>query len=95
MRIPMILLATTLLTACSGEGPTTVGGSAVATGAGTTGTTPASSHSFIAPTEVKTYQGQGAGHAYKYDYTEILHYDKVPQLDAAGNIILDSLGFPT
>ena len=96
MRIPMILLATTLLTACSGEGPTTVGGSAVASGSGTTtGTAPASTHSFIAPTEVKTYQGQGAGQAYTYDYTEILHYDKVPRRDAAGNIILDSLGFPT
>lgn len=66
MRIPMILLATTLMTACSGGGPTTVGGNAVATGAGTTGTVPASAHTFVNPTEVKTYSAIGGVQHYAY-----------------------------
>lgn len=66
MRIQMILLATTLLTACAGGGPTTAGGNAVATGAGTTSTVPASAHTFANPTEVKTYSAIGGAQHFDY-----------------------------
>lgn len=70
MRIPMILLATTLLTACSGEGPTTVGGNAVATGSGTTvGTTTTVDPyaEFVTPTKAKTYYGIGGAQVFDYN----------------------------
>ncbi len=70
MRLPMILLATTALSACSGAGPTTVGSNAVSGGGTTTGgggnTPPASAHTFVNPTEVKTYAAIGGVHSYRY-----------------------------
>lgn len=67
MRKILILLGTTSLAACSGGGPTTVGGSAVG-GAGV-GTGPTSSHTFVNPTEPKTYQATGGVQHYAFSTT--------------------------
>jgi predicted small lipoprotein YifL len=70
MRNILLLLATsTTLAACGGAGPTTVGSNAVAAG-GTTGTTPTSTHTFVNPTEEKTYKAIGGSQVYKYAVTE-------------------------
>jgi hypothetical protein len=68
MRLPLILIATTALSACGGAGPTTVSGAAApSSGLGTgTGSTPASTHSFVAPTDVKTYSAIGGVQSFKY-----------------------------
>lgn len=65
MRKILILLGTTSLAACSGGGPTTVGGSAV-TG-GVIGAT--STHTFVNPTEPKTYQATGGVQHYAFATT--------------------------
>ncbi len=68
MRTPAILLATTMLAACGGGGPTTVGSNAPPPGQGSggVGQTPTSQHSFVTPTEPKTYQGIGGVQRYEY-----------------------------
>jgi hypothetical protein len=87
MRNILILLGTTTLAACSGGGPQTAGGSAVGSGSGTVGggSSPTNPHSFVNPTETKTYQSQGASHFYNYDYTEFVSYDRKFTLDSSGN----------
>ncbi|MFM5914145.1 hypothetical protein D5I55_09175 [Chakrabartia godavariana] len=65
MRKILILLGTTSLAACSGGGPTTVGGTAVTTG----GTGTASTHSFVNPTDPKTYQATGGTQTYQFSTT--------------------------
>lgn len=65
MRKILILLGTTTLAACSGGGPTTVGGSAVTGGGGTT----TSPHTFVNPTEPKTYQATGTTSTYEFSTT--------------------------
>ncbi len=62
MRTILILLGTSALAACSGGGPTTVGGNAVQTPGGGTTTT----HTFVNPTDPKTYQAIGASSSYSY-----------------------------
>ncbi len=75
MRTLFVLLASTTLAACGGAGVQTAGsipqtgsGSGGGTGGGTGGTggTPASAHTFVNPTEEKTYSGIGGAHAYQY-----------------------------
>jgi hypothetical protein len=72
MRMTLLLLATTSLAACSGGGPTTVSGSATtsSTTTGTTGstgsTTPTSGHTFVNPTEAKTYSSIGGVQRFSY-----------------------------
>jgi hypothetical protein len=67
MRLTLLLLATTTLAACSGGGPTTVGGNAVQGGnQGGNPATPQSQHTFVNPTEPKTYQAIGGAHSYQY-----------------------------
>jgi hypothetical protein len=61
MRIPAILLVTTALSACGGGGPTTVGGNAAPGGA-----TPTAVHSFVEPTEPKTYSAIGGAQSFAY-----------------------------
>jgi hypothetical protein len=77
MRLLIILLASSTLSACGGAGnqtvgsastPAAVGGATPGTG---TGTTPSSGHTFVAPTEVKTYAGIGGVHSYKYTTNNI------------------------
>ena len=74
MRTLLVLLASTTLAACGGAGVQTAGSIAPQTGSGTGGTggtgggtsTPTSGHTFVNPTEEKTYSGIGGAHAYKY-----------------------------
>ena len=71
MRTLLVLLASTTLAACGGAGVQTAGSIAPQTGSGTGGTgggttTPASAHTFLNPTEEKTYAGIGGAHAYRY-----------------------------
>ncbi|WP_293882850.1 transferrin-binding protein-like solute binding protein [Sphingomonas sp.] len=90
MRIYLALLGATALTACGGSGPTTIGGTAINSGAGAVDT-------FVTPTTPKTYTAQGAFQTYSYNYTERVHYNKtqatdpltgMPMVDASGNPIL-------
>ena len=87
MRFTLCLLASTALAACSGGGPTTVGGSAV-TSAGV-GTVVSSGHTFVAPTEAKTYAGIGGAHSFEYstdDRARVgngLQYDQLYAGDAS------------
>lgn len=66
MRKILILLGSTSLAACSGGGPTTVGGAAVTSGGGTTTANP---HSFVNPTDPKTYQASGGIQTYAFSTT--------------------------
>lgn len=66
MRTILILLGTTTLAACGGGGPVTVGGNAVGNGGGTGTTTP---HTFVNPTDPKTYQATGTTATYKFSTT--------------------------
>ncbi len=66
MRKILILLGTTALAACSGGGPTTVGGSAVTGGGGAGATNP---HTFVNPTDPKTYQATGGVQSYAFSTT--------------------------
>jgi hypothetical protein len=74
MRTLLVLLASTTLAACGGAGVQTAGSIAPQTGSGSGGgssgggtpTTPSSGHSFVAPTEQKTYSAIGGAHGYQY-----------------------------
>ena len=66
MRFTLCLLASTALAACSGGGPTTVGGSAVTSAGSGVGTVVSSGHTFVTPTEAKTYAGIGGAHSFNY-----------------------------
>jgi C-lobe and N-lobe beta barrels of Tf-binding protein B len=61
MRIAALLLGTSFLSACGGAGPTTAGSIAPSTGTTTTG------HTFVNPTETKTYAGIGVTQSYAYN----------------------------
>ncbi len=65
MRYVLILLATTTLSACSGAGPTTVGAKAV-TGGTVAATGSTSPHTFVKPTEKRTYGALGSVQHYEY-----------------------------
>lgn len=62
MRNILILLGTTSLAACGGGGPVTVGGSAAV--GSPTGST--STHTFVNPTEPKSYQATGGAQHYEF-----------------------------
>jgi hypothetical protein len=68
MRILLVLLATSTVSACGGTGPTSVSGSAVPSGtvatAGATGTT--TPHTFAKPTEKRSYSAIGSVQHYEY-----------------------------
>lgn len=67
MRLLILLASTTMLAACGGAGPQTAGSSAPPTGSGGGGTGGGgTTHSFVDPTEAKTYKAVGATHSYKY-----------------------------
>ena len=66
-RIMLALSGAFSLAACGGgTGPETVGGIAPPAAAPTPGVTPAPTHSFVAPTDPKTYDGIGAVQHYEY-----------------------------
>ncbi len=87
MRFTLCLLASSGLAACSGGGPTTVGGSAVTSSS--VGTTVSSGHTFVAPTEAKTYAGIGGAHSFEYSTDDRatvgrgLQYDQLYAGDAS------------
>lgn len=93
MRREIAIVGLASLAACSGSGPQTAGGTAAPSGNINTGTT--SAHTFVNPTETKTYQAQAAVQSYDYTYTERVRYNKVPVVDAGGNPVLDGNGHPT
>lgn len=68
MRIFLLLATTTMLAACGGAGPQSFGSVAppVSSGGGTVTPAPTATHSFVAPTEIKTYQGVGGAQHYEY-----------------------------
>jgi hypothetical protein len=88
MRNLIVLTSTIALAACGGGmGAQSVGSTSVV-GSGTP-TPSAPAHTFVAPTEKKTYTGQSAVQAYKYDFEEVYHYDKVQTgVDASGRPII-------
>lgn len=69
MRKPILLVSLTALAACSGGGPQTAGGSAVV-GSGSTGTSNSSNHTFVNPTEAKTYSAIGGVQSFRYSTDE-------------------------
>lgn len=73
MRTLILLACTTMLAACGGAGPQSAGGSAPPTGSGTGGGVGSGSgdgsgnaHTFVDPTEDRTYQAIGGTHSYEY-----------------------------
>jgi hypothetical protein len=76
MRKYLVLVSLTALAACGGGGPQTVGSSAPPPGAGGAGSGSGSTttHSFVTPTEAKTYSAIGGVHSYQYSTD-----DRVPQ----------------
>lgn len=67
MRIVALLLGTSMLAACGGDG----GGSIASSGtvAPAAPVAPSANHTFANPTVEKTYQANGAGHNYQYGKT--------------------------
>jgi hypothetical protein len=65
MRLLILLASTTMLAACGGAGPQSAGSSAPPTGSGNGGGGN-TVHTFIDPTEPKTYTAVGATHSYQY-----------------------------
>jgi hypothetical protein len=68
MRMFVLLGCVSALAACSGGGPQTVGGNAPPQGPGGT-PTPSDAHSFVSPTQTRTYNAIGGVHSYTY-YTQ-------------------------
>ena len=67
MRNYLILMSATALAACGGGGgPEAVGGIAPPPAPGGNGTPTPTAHSFVAPTQDKTYDAVGAVHGYNY-----------------------------
>lgn len=68
MRLLILLASTTMLAACGGAGPQSAG--SVAPGGGGTGTGGGNgsgeTHTFVNPTEQKTYKAIGSTHSYQY-----------------------------
>lgn len=67
MRKHIMLIGLATLAACKGQGPETVGGNAPPIGSGGAGNgSGESTHSFVNPTETKTYSAIGGVHSYQY-----------------------------
>lgn len=99
MRNWALLLCTTTLAACGGGGGVQTAGSLSLTPAGTgaqpvpTKTTStgelASVHTFVKPTEKRTYQSQAASQTYAYDYAEEVEIQKIVARDAQGDYLIN------
>lgn len=91
MRNLIVLTSTIALAACGGGMGAQSAGSSSVTGSSSPTPSPTPTHTFVAPTEKKTYTGQSAVQAYKYDFEEIYHYDKVKTgTDASGRDIIET-----
>ncbi|WP_321327081.1 transferrin-binding protein-like solute binding protein [uncultured Parasphingorhabdus sp.] len=65
MRLLILLASTTMLAACGGAGPQSAGSSATPTGGTGGGTDNGTAHTFVDPTEAKTYTAVGSSHSYQ------------------------------
>ncbi|MEH6660288.1 MAG: transferrin-binding protein-like solute binding protein [Parasphingorhabdus sp.] len=65
MRLLILLASTTMLAACGGAGPQSAGSSAPPTGSTGGGTGSGTVHTFVDPTEAKTYTAVGSSHSYQ------------------------------
>ena len=69
MRLLILLASTTMLAACGGAGPQSAGSSPPPTGSGGGGTgggtDSGTTHTFVKPTEAKTYTAVGSSHSYQ------------------------------
>jgi hypothetical protein len=89
MRTLLVLLASTTLAACGGAGVQTAGSVAPQTGSGSSGggssgggtPPPSSGHTFVAPTEQKTYSAIGGAHAYRYTVNDTRDDPATPQIE--------------
>ncbi len=98
MRNFAILMTATALAACGGSNVESAGGLAVTGGSptpasGTTSTGVANTvHTFVVPTEVRTYQAQAASQVYTYDYTEAVQTQKIKALNGRGEPLYNNEG---
>ncbi len=72
MRLLILLASTTMLAACGGAGPQSAG-SAAPVGSGTgsgAGNGSGETHTFVNPTEPKSYTGVGSTHSYRYQVVD-------------------------
>ncbi len=67
MRVFALALCTSMLAACSGAGPQTIGNIPAPTAPGAA---PTSGHTFVNPTEQKVYNAIGGSHTFTYDVTQ-------------------------
>jgi len=83
MRKEFVLIGLATLAACKGGGPNTVGSNAAPAGAGATAG--GSTHSFVNPTEAKTYSAIGGVQSYAYTTSEEVgrQYDQLYAGDAS------------
>ncbi|WP_164089069.1 transferrin-binding protein-like solute binding protein [Sphingorhabdus sp. YGSMI21] len=65
MRLLILLASTTMLAACGGAGPQSAGSSAPPTGGTGSGSGSGTEHTFVDPTEAKTYTAVGSSHSYQ------------------------------
>ena len=74
MRLLILLASTTLLAACGGAGPESAGSIAPigsgSGGDGSGGSGNEETHTFVNPTQPKTYKAVGSTHSYRYDVVE-------------------------
>ncbi|QTD57545.1 hypothetical protein [Parasphingorhabdus cellanae] len=72
MRLLILLASTTMLAACGGAGPQSAGSGAPPTGSGGGGVGDGSgeTHTFVNPTEQRTYKAVGSTHSYQYQVIE-------------------------
>lgn len=66
MRLLILLASTTMLAACGGAGPQSAGNVAAPTGGGA-GNGSGETHTFVNPTEPKSYTAVGSTHSYQYN----------------------------
>lgn len=66
MRLLILLASTSMLAACGGAGPQSAGSSAPPTGGTGGGTGSTTTHTFVDPTEAKSYTAVGSSHSYQY-----------------------------
>lgn len=84
MRNRLVLVSLTALAACSGGGNQTVGSSGSVAPPGSSGSGSTTTHSFVTPTEAKTYSAIGGVHSYNYSTDERDTQDQYDEL-YAGN----------
>ena len=84
MRNRLVLVSLTALAACSGGGNQTVGSSGSIAPPGSSGSGSTTTHSFVTPTEAKTYSAIGGVHSYNYSTDERDTQDQYDEL-YAGN----------